>query len=107
MTCMGRDTPAQPMQPDDVAGDAMMPATLASILINNYNYGRFLGQAIDSAVSQDYPERDSGGGSRTILAKSFSAYADRIIPIFKENGGPSVGVQRWRSRQPRRYFVLP
>jgi len=34
MTCMGRHTPAQPMQSDDVADDAMMPATPASILIN-------------------------------------------------------------------------
>jgi glycosyltransferase involved in cell wall biosynthesis len=26
-----------------------------SILINNYNYGHFLAQAIDSALAQSYP----------------------------------------------------
>jgi glycosyltransferase involved in cell wall biosynthesis len=67
-----------------------MPAPLASILINNYNYGRFLGQAIDSALSQDYVSKeilvvDDGptDNSREII---FS-YGDRIIPISKENGG--------------------
>jgi hypothetical protein len=71
-----------------------------------YNYGRFLGPAIDSAVSQDYPKEILVGSTDHSCEIIFS-YADRIIPIFKENGGPSVGVQRWRSRQPRRYFVLP
>jgi hypothetical protein len=52
----------------------MMPAPLASILINNYNYGRFLGQAIDSALSQDYPSKEIlVGGPPTNLAKSLSA----------------------------------
>ena len=27
----------------------------ASIIIGNYNYGRFLGQAIDSALGQTHP----------------------------------------------------
>jgi glycosyltransferase involved in cell wall biosynthesis len=65
----------------------MMPATLASILINNYNYGRFLGQAIGSAVSQDYPERDSGGGPPTILAKSFSATQTVSFRSSSKTGG--------------------
>ena len=30
----------------------------ASILINNYNYARFLGEAIDSALSQNYPRKE-------------------------------------------------
>ena len=28
---------------------------LASVIVNNYNYGRFLSQAIDSALGQTYP----------------------------------------------------
>jgi glycosyltransferase involved in cell wall biosynthesis len=32
-----------------------MEGPLVSVLINNYNYGRFLGVAIESALSQDYP----------------------------------------------------
>ena len=29
-----------------------------SALINNYNYGRFVGQAIDSILAQDFPKND-------------------------------------------------
>lgn len=61
-----------------------------SILINNYNYGRFLPQAIDSALSQTYPDVEiivvddgSTDNSREIIA----SYGDRIIPVLKKNGG--------------------
>jgi glycosyltransferase involved in cell wall biosynthesis len=63
---------------------------LVSILINNYNYGSFLREAIDSALNQDYPHQEiivvddgSTDDSQAIIA----SYGDRIIPIFKENGG--------------------
>ncbi|HKI69801.1 MAG TPA: glycosyltransferase, partial [Verrucomicrobiae bacterium] len=32
----------------------MSELPLASVIINNYNYGRFLACAIDSALHQDY-----------------------------------------------------
>jgi glycosyltransferase involved in cell wall biosynthesis len=74
----------------DVAGAAMMSRPLASILINNYNYARFLDEAIDSALSQSYPSKEiivvddgSTDNSRAIISR----YGDRIIPILKENGG--------------------
>ncbi len=63
---------------------------LASILINNYNYGHFLRDAIDSALNQTYPHREvlvvddgSTDNSREIIA----SYGDRIVPVLKENGG--------------------
>jgi glycosyltransferase involved in cell wall biosynthesis len=63
---------------------------LVSILINNYNYGRFLAEAIDSALAQNYARCEvivvddgSTDNSREIIA----SYGDRIIPILKENGG--------------------
>ncbi len=63
---------------------------LVSVLINNYNYGRFLAEAIDSALAQTYPHVEvivvddgSTDDSRAIIA----AYGDRIIPVLKENGG--------------------
>jgi glycosyltransferase involved in cell wall biosynthesis len=67
-----------------------MSGPLVSILINNYNYARFLGEAIDSALSQDYPTKEvlvvddgSTDNSREIIARC----GDRIVPIFKKNGG--------------------
>lgn len=63
---------------------------LASIIINNYNYGRFLDEAIRSALNQTYLHTEvivvddgSSDESRDIIAN----YQEQIIPIFKENGG--------------------
>ena len=63
---------------------------LVSILINSYNYGRFLPDAIESAIAQTYPHCEvivvddgSTDGSLDIIA----SYGDRIIPILKGNGG--------------------
>ncbi len=67
-----------------------MSEALASILINNYNYGRFLSEAIDSALGQTWPSVEvvvvddgSTDDSREIIAR----YGDRVIPVLKENGG--------------------
>jgi glycosyltransferase involved in cell wall biosynthesis len=64
--------------------------SLITILINNYNYGRFLRRAIDSALSQTYPHIEvvvvddgSTDDSRDIL----SSYGSRIRPILQDNGG--------------------
>src|SRR5262249_8062926 len=62
----------------------------ASIIINNYNYGRFLNDAINSALAQSYPNVEvivvddgSTDNSREIIA----GYGDRIVPVLKENRG--------------------
>jgi hypothetical protein len=71
-------------------GGDMIAAPLVSILINNYNYGRFLGEAIDSALGQSYPRIEivvvddgSTDNSRDII----NTYAPQVIPVFKPNGG--------------------
>src|SRR5207248_11792671 len=65
------------------------PRPLVSILINNYNYGRFLRDAIDSALRQTYTNTEvivvddgSTDDSRQIIA----GYGSRIVPVLKENG---------------------
>ena len=63
---------------------------LVSIVVNNYNYARFLGEAIDSALSQTYSPLEvivvddgSSDESRDVIAR----YGDRIIAVLKDNGG--------------------
>lgn len=63
---------------------------LVSIIINNYNYGRFIPAAIDSALNQTYPNIEvivvddgSTDNSRDVI----SSYGGRITALLKENGG--------------------
>jgi glycosyltransferase involved in cell wall biosynthesis len=63
---------------------------LVSILINNYNYGRFLGAAIESALAQSFENIEvivvddgSTDGSRDVMA----SFGPRITSILKKNGG--------------------
>lgn len=62
----------------------------ASVLITNFNYGRFLGYAVDSALAQTWPnvqvvvvDDGSTDESRALL----DTYGDAIQTIYKENGG--------------------
>jgi glycosyltransferase involved in cell wall biosynthesis len=67
----------------------MTPNILVSIIINNYNYDRFLAEAINSALNQSYEQIEvivvddgSTDNSRQIIAE----YGDRIISILQPNG---------------------
>jgi glycosyltransferase involved in cell wall biosynthesis len=69
------------------AGDA---TPLVSIIIDNFNYARFLRAAIDSALAQSYApvevtvvDDGSTDNSRDVI----SSYGDRVSAVFKENGG--------------------
>jgi glycosyltransferase involved in cell wall biosynthesis len=64
----------------------------ASIVINNYNYARFLSQAIESALAQTYRDTEVivvDDGSTDDSAEVIRSYGNRIIAVFKENGGQS------------------
>ncbi len=63
---------------------------LVSIVIDNFNYAEFLGQAIDSALAQRY------GGTEVIVVDDGSSdhsrqvigrYDGRVRAVLKENGG--------------------
>ena len=63
-----------------------------SVLINNYNYGKYLEDCLDSVLSQDYENLEiiiyddgSTDSSRKILKK----YKNRVISILAENYGSS------------------
>ena len=64
--------------------------SLVSIIINNYNYERFLPEAIDSAINQTYPNIEvivvddcSTDNSRDVIA----SYGDKIIPVYHQENG--------------------
>ena len=61
-----------------------------TILINNFNYGRYLRQAIDSALAQDYPNLEivvADDGSTDELRLVIAGYGGKITPVLKPNGG--------------------
>ncbi len=67
-----------------------MGEPLASVIINNYNYDRFLKEAVESALSQIYENKEIivvDDGSTDQSRKIIESYGNRIISIFKENGG--------------------
>jgi len=67
-----------------------MKEPLVSILINNYNYGRYLRYAIESALSQTYAHIEIivvDDGSTDDSRKVIAQYQDSITSILKENGG--------------------
>lgn len=63
---------------------------LVSIIINNYNYGRYLQQAVDSALNQTYPDVEVivvDDGSTDSSREAIARYGNRVIPLLQENGG--------------------
>lgn len=63
---------------------------LVSILINNYNYGSFLGEAIESALAQTYDNVEVvvvDDGSTDSSKEVIAQYGNRIIPVVKGNAG--------------------
>lgn len=66
---------------------------LVSVVIPNYNYADFVGEAIESALGLDWPALEvivvddgSSDGSRDVIAR----YAGRITTIFQANAGQRV-----------------
>lgn len=61
-----------------------------SIIITNHNYGRFLGQAIDSALSMNCPDKEiivSDDGSTDNSCSVIDSYGDRIVAVKKGHNG--------------------
>lgn len=65
-------------------------APSVSILINNFNYGRFLGEAIASALDQTYGAFEVivvDDGSTDNSLEVVASYGRRLSLVSKENGG--------------------
>jgi glycosyltransferase involved in cell wall biosynthesis len=62
-------------------------APRVSVLVNNYNYGRFLGQAIESALAQDFPSEELevivvDDGSTDDSRRVIDAFGARVRPVL-------------------------
>jgi len=63
---------------------------LVSIIINNYNYGHFLAEAIESALAQTYSRVEVivvDDGSTDDSREVISRFGTKIAPILKRNEG--------------------
>ena len=69
------------------------PTPLVSIVIPTYNYGRYVTQAIDSALSQTYPHIEVivlDDGSTDDTKARLKPYEGRISYVYQENRGLSA-----------------
>jgi len=67
---------------------------LVSIVINNFNYGRFLSEAIESALAQTHPRTEvivvddaSHDGSQDIVR----SFGSRVVPVLLESNRGQAG----------------
>src|ERR1700691_1036540 len=63
---------------------------LVSILINNYNYGRYIREAIESALTQTYTHTEIvvvDDGSTDNSFEVAASFGNRVRLVRKENGG--------------------
>jgi glycosyltransferase involved in cell wall biosynthesis len=68
-----------------------------TVLINNYNYGRYLDKAIESALQQTYKNTEIlvvDDGSTDNSPEVMKRYGKFITPVFKSNGGQASAVNK-------------
>jgi glycosyltransferase involved in cell wall biosynthesis len=75
--------------------DSPSPRPTVSIVIDNYNYERFVGNAIESALGQTYPSVEvvvvddgSTDGSREVIDR----YRHRVVVVEQANGGQAAAL---------------
>jgi glycosyltransferase involved in cell wall biosynthesis len=86
-------------------------APRVSVLINNHNYGRFLGEAIDSVLAQGLPEGEleivvvddgSTDDSRAVV----ESYGARVRGVFQPRTGQTSAVNRGFSESRGKFVCL-
>src|SRR5260221_13411294 len=65
---------------------------LVSIIVTSYNYGRYLADCIDSALTQTHTSCEIiavDDGSKDDSPQILQGYGDRIRAVLKQNEGPA------------------
>lgn len=68
-----------------------------SVVMPNYNYGRFIGEAVESALALDWPDVEVivvDDGSTDDSLEVLASFGDKITVIRQENSGPRVACNR-------------
>ena len=68
---------------------------LVSTIVNNYNYGRYVGQAIESALRQTHPSVEVivvDDGSTDDSRQVIGAFGARVAAVYQPNGGQAAAL---------------
>lgn len=83
-----------------------------SVIITNFEYEKYVGEAIESAINQTYPIHEiivvddcSYDGSREVLEK-YGDIPNVRIKLRKENGGPAAARNEGIAASTSDYFIL-
>jgi glycosyltransferase involved in cell wall biosynthesis len=91
---------------DEVAAEVRL-----TVLIDTYNYGRFIEEAVDSVLSQDFPMGQVqvlvvDDGSTDDTAERVKKYGSRIEYFYKANGGQASALNAGFARARGKIVVL-
>src|ERR1700687_5273333 len=78
---------------------SMSSRPYVTALIDTYNQGSFIEEAIDSVLAQDFPADQMeilvvDDGSADDTRERMKKYSDRVRYIYKENGGQASALNR-------------
>lgn len=77
--------------------DREQPVLRFSVVMPNYNYGRFVGDAVRSALAVDWPDVEVivvDDGSTDDSLEVLAEFGDRITVLTQPNSGPRVACNR-------------
>ncbi|MBL8927055.1 MAG: glycosyltransferase [Pseudonocardia sp.] len=91
------DLPVVPTVCAPLGGERQEIMQRLSIVVPNYNYGSFVGEAVASALAVDWPKVEVivvDDGSTDDSLDVLRAFGDKITLITQENSGPRVACNR-------------
>src|SRR6266852_114001 len=88
-----------------------MSAITITVLIDTYNYGHFIEEAIESVLSQDFPSEKMeilvvDDGSTDDTAERVRKYGERVKYLYKDNGGQASAFNYGSARARGEYVAL-